>query len=133
MFTLTGQTPFEGGGDRGIATDFLIKTIVADLKKTGQAEKDLYFDKVRLMWCNAIGKSGSTGGWTSSTSHTKGSRRVHRSARGFSGRDIATIARTTEGNDPVTGESILKDWEFEIVFAAVLGERPQADPSAEQD
>lgn len=34
--------------------------------------------------------------------------------------------------DPVTGESILDDWEFEIVFVAILGEKPAPSGAAGQ-
>jgi len=132
VITLIGQTPFAGGDrGRGLATDFLTKTLVAKLEKT---EKEVYFDNIRLTRCSLVGQSGSAGGWTSSTSRTKSTRRPTRSTRVFSaGRGPDTIARPTEGNDPVTGESTLKDWEFEIVFVAVLGKRPQADGSGGED
>jgi len=133
VISLTGQTPFAGGADggRGRATDFLTRTLVANLKKNGRAETELYFDKVRLTWCNEVGQSGSPGTWKSSTLHTPSPVRRYRTGAEFgSERGVATIARTTEGNDPVTGETTLKDWEFEIVFVAVLGKRPQTDPSA---
>ena len=45
----------------------------------------------------------------------------------FGDSSVRTVARTTEGNDPVTGESVMKDWEFEVVFVVVLDKKPQAD------
>ena len=43
---------------------------------------------------------------------------------------LAPVAKVDDTVDPVTGESILDDQEFEILFVAVLGEKP-AEPNAQ--
>ncbi len=142
VITVVGRTPF-AGGDQIRGTAFVNDTFIAGLRKAGQVEKELYFDKMFLVRCVPVRDLASGSG-----RRTTGGRSGLPGPEGFGssiGRrgpelgpsgpspegGIATITSLTQDRDPVTGESILRDWEFEVIFVAVLGEKPamETDPS----
>ncbi|NLX21814.1 MAG: type IV pilus assembly protein PilM [Phycisphaerae bacterium] len=138
VISMVGRTPF-AGGDQIRGTAFVNDTFIAGLRQAGQGQKGLYFDKMFLVRCVPVrdlgggggrAPTGLRGGLPGPTSFA-GPRRSSSPGIGGPGPDggIATIANLGEDKDPVTGESILRDWEFEIVFVAILGDRPAADGS----
>jgi hypothetical protein len=101
---LTGRTPYEN------ATQFIDETLVKGLSKVEEAGEKLeqvsiYFDGVHLDDMRPLsGGGGMTGGGGRWGTYNKG----------LGESDL----------DPITGEPMRTDWEFEVIFAAVLAERP---------
>lgn len=106
LMRIAGRTTFQD------AAGFLNETLVRNLVNAKPAGHELegakvYFDKVKL-----LGVSRVSGGGTS--------------PQGGMGGGIATAE--VGAKDPVTGESMGTDYQFQIVFIAVLGEKPEAPP-----
>jgi len=105
---LTGRTPYEQG------TQFVKEALLDGLSKVEEAGKKLrdvhvYFDGVHLDRIRRLSDRSGVG-------RTGDSRGGYR--RTFSASDL----------DPVTNEPMLTDWQFEVIFAAVLEEKPTAPP-----
>jgi len=111
ILTLTCQTPYAAGDLQAIYS-FLQKEFIARLRKEGQQEKGIYFEKVDLSQVSTLKDLGAkvTG------SSTVSGYNVTPSLKGG----------VEESKDPVTNEPIGKDWQFYVTIGVVLGDRPAA-------
>jgi hypothetical protein len=106
---LIGRTPYEQ------ATQFIPEAFLDGLQNAQEAgEKlpnvDVHFDGVQMIRINRLSEGhGMAIGGT-----------------GFTGGYAKTIGASSL--DPLTNELTKDDWEFEVVFAAVLAPKPEAPP-----
>lgn len=111
LITVRGRTPNEGG------PTFLTNTFLSNLKTAGPEYKNVYIapDSVDILQCPKI-KEASTSG---NRGRTGGGPNT-----GMSGPGSSSMIC------PVTGENIGDDYVFDIIFAAVIGPRPQTNKDA---
>jgi len=115
VITLDCQTPYAGGNLSAII-NFIDDKIVRSLK--GVAGKGVYIDEVRYLGSpiplnDAMGRTSTAGPIAGRSSL------LVRSAAGKPSPGAAE-----ELNDPVTGEPMSKDWQFQLVLSVVLGDKP---------
>ncbi len=118
------RTPNSGG------QQFISNGFMEDLRQAGRKpNQGFYFDRVYLIDGKKVeieggpARSGKRGGF--------GSR-----GRGFGGTSAPAVATTAPPAtfDPVTGESIVEDWQFEIWVDAILEDYPgDADEEETED
>jgi len=116
VIRLVGRTPF-AAGDRRKAYAFLKEGLLADIQKSGE-QKEFYFAKTNLLPIRQFGsgsdRRSSAGGATMRPGDIG---------------DIATVRDGSSNKDFVTGETLVNDWQFEMLFAVILGPKP-AEPEA---
>jgi hypothetical protein len=113
VITLACQTPYAGGDLKGVLS-FIQKVFMENLKAEGQKGKGLYFD--------AIGYLGAPVALRDARSSSGSSSPMGGSIR-------PTGGLSEDLKDPVTDELMSKDWQFRVLFAVVLGNKP-APPNA---
>ena len=90
----------------------------------GADENIVYFDRADVLWRKPV----RSGGGSYASSATPRSTEASPTAR----RVGPKVADDTYA-DPITGESMLTDWEFEIIIAAVIGDQDEhREASAKQ-
>lgn len=118
VIRLVGRTPFAQ------ASQFLNETLLAGLNKAKEPAQNLpdarvYFTGVHLVRVNKASDPGMPA--AASTGGGPGGGRPTLGLAGSSG----ITAAGTEARDPITGESTASDAVFEVIFAAVLGAKPE--------
>ena len=133
VISLVARTPY-AGGDREQALKFIDQEFLQGLEKAGQGKKELYFAKPQMNRFKMLKELGP--GAASLANPAAGrlnipqpSRSYDAGPRGNTG-EINVISSDAQSKDPATGESIMNDWEFEVVFAAVIGPAPTPPPAA---
>ncbi len=115
VVTLVCQTPYAGGDLQG-ALNFIQKVFMAKLNQEGQKEKGLYIDSICYLG-SPVSLRDAQSRVGSSASVTWGAAKRLTAA--------TPAAAFEEWKDPVTDEQMSKDWQFELAFVVVLGEKPQ--------
>jgi hypothetical protein len=136
LITIEGRTP-NAGGCTFVNKEFInrLRPPAPPVKKDGaaptastggkpEAGQDLYFDRDRfhLGGCHSMKDTQKAGGgqpWA-----------VGGGGRGGIG-GMGMQAAVDPTRDPVTGESMQDDYQFQIMFVAVLGNKPAEQPAAE--
>jgi type IV pilus assembly protein PilM len=118
------RTPNKGG------QQFISNGFMEDLRRAGRkSNQGFYFDRVYLIDGKKVEIEG--GSTRSGTRGGFGSR-----GRGFGGTSAPAVATTAPPAtfDPVTGESIVEDWQFDIWVDAILEDYPgDGDEKSEAD
>ena len=117
VITLVCQTPYAGGNLDGVLS-FIQKDFMANLNKEGQREKGMYIGTI-----NYLGSPTPLERLQASSGSTMSMRDAGRS------RIVGAPAEVLA--DPVTGESLSRDWQFEVVFPVVLADKPETPPTEE--
>jgi hypothetical protein len=107
---ITCRTPNEGG------PKYISDTLMTRMRELGRkAGTNFYFDRIYLINGGKFEPKGTTrpGGF---------------GARPSKGGDVAATDR-----DPITGESLLDDWEFEVWADVILEEYPELDEESSDD
>ncbi|HSW46734.1 MAG TPA: type IV pilus assembly protein PilM [Phycisphaerae bacterium] len=117
VLALVCRTPFSGGNLDGLLP-FIQNVFVANLYRAGQKEKSVYLDEVRYLGSPvSVRDPGGSGGGI------RGGRAV---SSGMGSVGAASAAKAEELRDPVTGELMSKDWQFQLLVSVVVGDRPAA-------
>lgn len=124
LIRLVARTPY-AGGDQMKVTPFISDRFIGNLRKTGITQQGVYLDKFDLLRCVPV---STVRGPAPAGGAAPGVGKASPFA-GLGTTGMATIADPRAGKDPVTGESISNDWEFELLFVAVIGDRPETPPS----
>lgn len=124
LITIVGRTPKD---DR---CDFVDRTFITSLL---EASGDMaYIQDAYLVRCDRLREVGSGGGGSYSGGRGGfgggGLGNPAGGGQGFGGMRSASAGDSDE--DPITGENILNDWEFELLVAAVIGEEPAEGANA---
>lgn len=134
VITLVGRTPY-AGGDRELGTQFINKVFLQNLAKAGQGKPEVHFlfpKNGGMLRCRLVKELGAGAGGFGAPAPGRinvPQPRIGESGMGPGPGGFTMIANDIQSRDPATGESILNDWEFEVVFAAVLGPQPPAAPA----
>jgi len=123
ILNIYGRTPNEGG------SAFITNNFIARLKDPGTQYENIYIPptSINMIKCQQIKDLESSG-----TGRRYGSGGYGRTGYG-SGRRSAEGSRQQTKDDPVTGESTADDYQFHILCAVVLGQKPQSAPGGQQN
>lgn len=109
VVTMVCQTPYAGGDLKGVLS-FIQKVLMENLKSEGQKGKGLYFDSI---------------GYLGSPVALRDARTQTGTGTAFGGA-VRSAGAVEDMKDPVTEELMSRDWQFQVLFAVVLGDKPPA-------
>ncbi|MBP7935700.1 MAG: type IV pilus assembly protein PilM [Phycisphaerae bacterium] len=129
LVTLVCRTPY-AGGDRVAGLQFISDVFLRNLEKAGQGRQELHFGKPQMIGFQMVKDLGGAGGAAPMPGrYMPPGPRVTEGGAGPGPGGFNTIAVDNTFKDLATGESISNDWQFEVVFAAVIGPQLAAAPA----